>query len=564
MKKSSLFSLLLLMTHFIIYAQTTPPARTWYYNKQGSKTTVNERWDEDAQGLKHGTYIQYFENGSRAILGSYSHGKKNGQWEKTRYERDYNNAFGISYNQFYEISTYSNDKLNGLYKNFQIFDSKDRILLDQGNYTNDMRTGFWKLGFDEKTGKFQEGNYVNGTKDGEWKNTKEYYFAEGYKTIFKDGHAVAVYDDKGVDITEIEDKEKAEKTRITNFYKEIDDCQNLECIQMLRTKYPDQIGSTSFNNAEKRALLNDIINMPTIEKLEAFDKKYGEGVRSGELKELNQLLLKSTLIDKTFTFNFNKSTHYDWAVQATLIKILFQNNVPINNTIYAENLIQSIDINQENSIITIKANGLEQTWYEGDHFSTLINFTLNKIFVYDMTNSKCSCDFYANSYPKKVNINWEEIKELKTEEDTLCFLVKSTYAKSYYSLELFLGYQLPLTRLKNAEYKTFLVNQKSSMLLVSLKNEQKNYNKTMIYLSLAYLYWSNGDYETSLKYFKIITTEKLPIIFQQYDSYYANGNPVFEMSNLNQWIKKIHLVYFTNNGIILPNEEEMLKKIKDL
>jgi hypothetical protein len=210
------------MTHFIIYAQTTPPARTWYYNKQGSKTTVNERWDEDAQGLKHGTYIQYFDNGSRAILGSYSHGKKNGQWEKTRYVRDYSNAFGISYNQFYEISTYSNDKLNGLYKNFQIFNSKDQILLDQGNYTNDMRTGFWKLGFDEKTGKFQEGNYVNGTKDGEWKNTKEYYFAEGYKTIFKNGEVIAVYDVNGIDLLEKErekqnqEKEIAEKERLKN------------------------------------------------------------------------------------------------------------------------------------------------------------------------------------------------------------------------------------------------------------------------------------------------------------------------------------------------------------
>jgi len=213
-RKKILFTVITSL-HFVcsLMAQTTPPERTWYYNDNGIKTTVKERWDEDTQGLKHGTYIKYFSNGEREILGYYTHNKKSGQWEITSTYEVFLSTF-----KYIEYINYLNDEANGLYKKINV--SSGTIIVIQGNYTNGLETGYWKEGYDNTNQIYSEGNYVNGKREGEWKNTnaKPMEFLsgikwgvgdgfvsgtetkKGYRSIFKNGEAIAVYDDKGIEL----------------------------------------------------------------------------------------------------------------------------------------------------------------------------------------------------------------------------------------------------------------------------------------------------------------------------------------------------------------------------
>ncbi len=211
--KNILFLITIFLLSIRILSAQTPPARTWYYNDRNIQTTVKERWDENSQGLKHGTYIKYFSNGEREILGYYKNDIPNGQWEITTYSLF--QIKSISYTNFV------NGQKHGLYKTV-CYD----VVLMQGNYTNDVKTGFWKENYDIELKIYQEGNYVNGKRDGEWKNTcvllkstDELAFGLllentsssnsetklGYITTYKDGKVLSSVDENGKPATQIKE-----------------------------------------------------------------------------------------------------------------------------------------------------------------------------------------------------------------------------------------------------------------------------------------------------------------------------------------------------------------------
>jgi antitoxin component YwqK of YwqJK toxin-antitoxin module len=218
-----------ILTFFIFYffatlQAQTPPERTWYYNDKGTKTTVKERWSEDNQGLKHGTYIKYFSDGVREILGYYNHDKKTGQWEivegQIELTSDYKRIL-TSKTAIIEYVNYLNGQLHGLYKKVAI----GNVIVLQGNYMNGVKNGYWKI-YDSDEKNYCEGNYANDKKEGEWKNTFaiihpddinkseiDYLavgYKKGYKSIFKDDKVLVIYDDKGTNILEHQ-KQKVEK-----------------------------------------------------------------------------------------------------------------------------------------------------------------------------------------------------------------------------------------------------------------------------------------------------------------------------------------------------------------
>lgn len=386
-------------------------------------------------------------------------------------------------------------------------------------------------------------------KDGEW-------IEDGYKKIYKDGRVE--YDEKDL-------KEKAEKAKYESMLLEIKDCQSLECFQMLKNKYPDHTGNNHFKDAERRTLLNDIISNPSIEKLEKYEKLEATEEYSVKIKNLDKSLKTSPMTEGNYEFNLHSYTPYEKAVRATLLNTISQNNVPLNINSLSGELQYRIILNQEKSKITISAGNSELIWYQKDKFSTLKDTKGKKFFLYEGEKQICSCEYNDNTSQREIYLDWKTITELKTDEDILCFLRKSQYVNSYFSIEFFLGSQLPLLKLKNVEYKKFLVNRDLAILLSALKRvEGDGKNKAFVALKLGYLYWQMEDFDSSLKYFKMIKDENLPIEFQKYDRAPGYNEPVIAISNLNKWIKDVHMVNFTNNGIKLPNEEEMIKRIKNL
>lgn len=248
MKKAII--LIVLFSFYILKTNAqTPPDRTWYFNDYGQKTTVKEKWFEDENGFKHGTYIKYFKDGEREILGKYNHNKPNGQWEITIYNN-------ILFKQVKSIAyaNFNNGVEHGSYKIIS-----GNIILIQGTYTNGVKTGYWKddYNIDEKI--YSEGNYIDGKKDGEWNNTNVILRSQelmdliqlerfennsynklknveeiktetkkGYKSIFKNGEVIAVYDDKGINIIE--------KAKIDI---EFNKCNTIEDKRNFINKYPD-------------------------------------------------------------------------------------------------------------------------------------------------------------------------------------------------------------------------------------------------------------------------------------------------------------------------------------
>lgn len=226
----------------MVIAQT-PPERTWYYNKKGFKTTVKERWQENGQGIKHGIYIRYFEEGEREIFGNYLNGKKIGQWEVVIYT---SMILGVVRSVSY--INYSNDLMHGITKTVV-----DNIVIIQGTYTEGIKTGYWKedYSFDEKV--YSEGNYVNDKRNGEWKNTysrnkskDELSFGilsgnmdlistetkKGYRTIYKDGKVVDVFNGKGENVKALEALKDDIKTSFSS-------CRDIDDYKAFIKKYPN-------------------------------------------------------------------------------------------------------------------------------------------------------------------------------------------------------------------------------------------------------------------------------------------------------------------------------------
>lgn len=245
MKNTLLMGFLGLFLAFQLSAQT-PLARTWFYNNKGVKTSVKEKWAEDNQGLKHGTYIKYFEDGEREILGYYNHDKPNGQWEITVYSN-------LLFQQVKSITyvNFLNGQEHGLYKT-----TMGTTILVQGNYTNGVKTGYWKDDYNIDDKVYSEGSYVNGKRNGEWKNTsvimkskedmgwnilagdantEKTETKKGYKTIYQNGEAISSYNDKGINI--LEQQKQADLNE--KIEQEYDKCSSIIDYQNFRKKYPN-------------------------------------------------------------------------------------------------------------------------------------------------------------------------------------------------------------------------------------------------------------------------------------------------------------------------------------
>jgi hypothetical protein len=187
MKKTTLLISILLFLTFNLLAQT-PPERTWFYNQQGQKTTVKERWFEDDNGFKHGKYIHYDYDWSNEYfvseIGNYNHGKKEGEWK-----------------------TFSS--------------SSNTTITNIGSYKNNLQAGYWKENYDITNKIYQEGEYINGLRNGKWINTNPKksmglvipLTTTGYYTIYDMGEIKSIYNEKGENILLKEQLEKEQQEK---------------------------------------------------------------------------------------------------------------------------------------------------------------------------------------------------------------------------------------------------------------------------------------------------------------------------------------------------------------
>lgn len=184
MKKKLIGTLLLIIT-VNMYSQNLPPAKS-YYPITG---TVMERYSEDAQGNKHGLYINYNPYGLKVIEANFVHGVKTGnvkKWqdngvlfEDFNYLNDEKNGLCKEIGtEYIHLETYKNGVLNGMfekrefvYNNYTF--SKTEIslakttLVEKGNYTNSLKNGVWTIC---GNGVCSNGKYLDNLKVGVWTN----------------------------------------------------------------------------------------------------------------------------------------------------------------------------------------------------------------------------------------------------------------------------------------------------------------------------------------------------------------------------------------------------------
>lgn len=302
MKRIILISLLAWQ---MVIAQT-PPERTWYYNKEGIKTTVKERWHENSQGLKNGVYIRYFEDGEREMFGNYLNGKRHGQWEVTLYT-------DILIGAVKSIShiNYSNDLMHGATKTIV-----DNVVIIQGTYTQGVKTGYWKedYSFEEKV--YSEGNYVDDKRNGDWKNTyarnkskDELSFGilsgngsstytetrKGYRTLYKNGEVVDVFNSNGENIKSLENFSKEIETSFTS-------CVGIDDYKAFIKKYPNTKEATKAKEVvigleevqKEHSYVDPLIakwkEMSFYEKSSSYFngylERYPDGLRKSEIEKL--------------------------------------------------------------------------------------------------------------------------------------------------------------------------------------------------------------------------------------------------------------------------------------
>ena len=207
MKRAIIIPALLLSV--IVYSQELP-CKVKYKNGR-----CKERYRENSQGAIHGTFIEYYDDGTRKTVGNYTNGIKNGRW--IYYD-------GITEDAF----TYVNGVLEGSNKITYLNFNK----VGGGNYSKGKMIGYWKDNAEEIDGQlyFQEGTYVNDVREGKWLNVgkvpdKDRYLlgdkggilydtkigtTKGGYVVYSKGEIVKYFNDKGEDIEKIA-AEKLEK-----------------------------------------------------------------------------------------------------------------------------------------------------------------------------------------------------------------------------------------------------------------------------------------------------------------------------------------------------------------
>lgn len=116
---------------------------------------------EYVNGLKHGSH-EASADGVKEETGQYKNDEKTGEWKS--YYTHYYNTLKAERN-------YANDKLNGVYKEYESNSgrSKTPILVIETEFLNDQRHGIYKE-FNKRSGQPELiGSYLNDQKHGEWK-----------------------------------------------------------------------------------------------------------------------------------------------------------------------------------------------------------------------------------------------------------------------------------------------------------------------------------------------------------------------------------------------------------
>ncbi|AMM52430.1 hypothetical protein TH61_16260 [Rufibacter sp. DG15C] len=195
MQTIKVFTSLLLLLFVLTNLQAqTPPVRTWYFNTHGAKTSVKERWSENKAGIRHGKYIEYQDGGNVIQEGNYVNGVRNGFWKEKG-----TNVDGVR-------------------------------LYMEGNYVNGQKVGRWnnvEIDFDDKI----SNDFCNESFSDMAKHNVA-SIKKGYHVIIKDDRVVAAFDDKGVNLFEewkimqkqtdrILKEEQLERERIESVLKEL-------------------------------------------------------------------------------------------------------------------------------------------------------------------------------------------------------------------------------------------------------------------------------------------------------------------------------------------------------
>ncbi|TGE06098.1 toxin-antitoxin system YwqK family antitoxin [Hymenobacter fodinae] len=109
----------LLLTSSLLHAQTaSPPAKTYFVDEAGNRIGVKERWLEDANGQRHGKYLQYNKKGFVIQSLTYAHGVLHGaaiEYVNNNFSNFRTPDYFANRPDYKLIGTYTNEKKTGIW-----------------------------------------------------------------------------------------------------------------------------------------------------------------------------------------------------------------------------------------------------------------------------------------------------------------------------------------------------------------------------------------------------------------------------------------------------------------
>lgn len=534
MKKLILKLLLLSLFNIFcvsIYSQT-PPARTWYY-KNEQKTTVKERWDENNEGLKHGTYIAYFENGDRATLGHYKNGEKDGEWiVKVHEQWFWENTLTIT------TANYKNGVLSGSFEQ-----KVNDWVMSKGQYINGKKNGNWIENFNKEEGIYQRGDYLDGNRVGKWQNalydrTKEDYLSamnNGYiyyeafvSKAFKTKQGFITYFNTNGDFLKCIDDEIQGSSNVLEKkdFELLKPTSTLDNLNLFLTKYPNssykgevleyiRVHNETKRIAEEKERCKSSIG--NLLDLIDFANKYSEKTNVGLLTSLSESIDSEAQHHFELTLN-----EYEFPVLANVLSI----NSSMLETLKQEYKSPSSGNNQtmhieiENKICYIKFNYIQQVICP-NHYA--VEYKRNKSVCKIYDGDKLTFRQDTRNYNR-----WEFFQNMKNEEFYRLLYESTVKINDYQLCDSYTNSGQPYTQLTlflsdiNKIANSNEQQLANSLLFHHLKsNDQdnplkikgnKSYN-----LNLAIFLWYVQDYKQSHEYFSVIKLEH--ISWRKYNSW---------------------------------------------
>lgn len=528
--------LLSLFSYENVEAQT-PPARTYYYNNNGVKTDVKERWDENSEGFRNGRYILYAYGYNNKyyvdVVGSYINGKKDGEW-----------------------------------KAYSFF--ADGELLSIGKFKNDLKVGYWKESYSATDKVFQEGAYGEGKRSGKWINCKseativnadDHGNAEtilGYNTIYSNGKVTAIINPSGVNILETYKHEQLNKVIDEDYNK----CASIADYQNFRKKYPSsKWDNDALNKIKILEAREKFIALPTIENLKNYEivinaiEKDIVVEHSSVLFNLNNVLTFNKEVGSNgfqFTLPNQGTSAFDSGVSELYTSVLRPYHLT-DILSYLERDDKNVTIYTTPKMKMIKLVSSRWTirYFIGDQFTTLSNDVHNTYSVLKDGKEICSCNL-DEIYLIQDATQPRKIKQFGTDYSKFCALRVVQIKGIKNSLENFLGYMNTFNQIEDKDYKTFLIERQ-----ITLKNSREP-NHTD-YLFLSYLYWMNGNENLALETFK--KTKEVSGAFLFESEKLGKSISFGSVDEFNKYVFSYFIAEFSYE-IVFPNEKEMLKLIK--